>query len=117
MVRIATSANPGDRRSPRRPMAKSLASKRMGPLLARLRLLDAAIEELHALRRGRGVPRIVGDHAQGRAVAVELGEQLHHLRAVLAVEVAGGLVGEQDQRLADDGARDCDALLLTAGEL
>ena len=36
---------------------------------------------------------------------------------LLRIEVAGRLVGEQDQRLAGDGAGDRDALLLTAREL
>ncbi len=34
-----------------------------------------------------------------------------------AVEVAGGLVGEQQRRAGDDRARDRDALLLAAREL
>jgi len=37
--------------------------------------------------------------------------------ATLAVEIAGRLVGEQDQRVGDDGAGDGDALLLAAGKL
>ena len=48
---------------------------------------------------------------------VQLLEQVHHRFAVLRVEVAGRLVGEQDRRLAAHGAGDGDALLLTAGEL
>ena len=48
---------------------------------------------------------------------VQLLEQVHHRLAVLRVEVAGGLVGEQDRRLAADGARHGDALLLAAREL
>ena len=36
---------------------------------------------------------------------------------VLAVEVAGGLVGEEEARRVAEGARDGDALLLAAGEL
>ena len=35
----------------------------------------------------------------------------------LAIEVAGRLVGDDDRRVVDDGARDGDALLLPAGEL
>ena len=44
-------------------------------------------------------------------------EQLHHRLAALRVEVAGRLVGEQNHRLAGDGACHGDALLLSAGEL
>ena len=49
--------------------------------------------------------------------AVQLAQQVHHRLAVLGVEVAGGLVGQQDRRLPADGTGDGDALLLTAGEL
>jgi hypothetical protein len=49
-----------------------------------------------------GEARVVGDHADGGAVAVQLAQQPHHGLAVLRVEVAGGLVGEQDRRLADE---------------
>jgi hypothetical protein len=61
--------------------------------------------------------RFVRDHQDGDAVlAVERDEQVHDLVAALAVEVAGRLVGEQDQRAGDDGAGDGDALLLAAGK-
>ncbi len=63
------------------------------------------------------VARIVRDDADGRAGAVEVGEQFHHRLAAARVEVPGRLVGQQDQRLASDGARDRDALLLSARQL
>ena len=63
------------------------------------------------------VARVVGDHADRRAGPVKLAQQLHHRFAALRVEVAGRLVGEQDDRLARDRARHGDALLLTAREL
>ena len=50
-------------------------------------------------------------------VAPELLEQRHHLDAGARVEVAGRLVGEDHLGLADEGARDRDALLLSAREL
>ena len=40
-----------------------------------------------------------------------------HSRAVVVVEIAGGLIGEQQARLVHQGARDRDALLLAPGEL
>ena len=49
--------------------------------------------------------------------AVELAEHVHDFDRGGGVEVAGGLVGEQDARVVDEGARDGDALLLAAGEL
>ena len=44
-------------------------------------------------------------------------EQADDLETDARVEVPGGLVGEEDRRLVDDGASDRDALLLAAGEL
>ena len=64
-----------------------------------------------------GVARIVRDHADRRAVGVQLRQQRHHLLAVLRVEVTRRLVREQDRRAADERARNRDALLLTAREL
>jgi hypothetical protein len=46
-----------------------------------------------------------------------VGQELHHGVAVLGVEVARGLVGEEHGRGAGEGAGDGDALLLAAGEL
>ena len=61
---------------------------------------------------------IVGDHDDGLAVlAVEVLQQAQDLLGGLAVEVAGGLVADQQGRVGDDGAGDGDALLLAAGEL
>ena len=44
-------------------------------------------------------------------------EERDHLGAGARVELAGGLVGEQQLRLVRQRARDRDALLLAAGEL
>ena len=44
-------------------------------------------------------------------------EEVHDLDRRLAVERAGGLVGEDQRRLVDERARDGHALLLTAREL
>ena len=44
-------------------------------------------------------------------------EDLHHFVAGRRVEVAGGLVGEQERRLRDQRAGNGHALLLAAGEL
>ena len=45
---------------------------------------------------------------------VDLLEEAEDVDRELRVEVAGGLVGEDERRLADDRARDRDALLLAA---
>ena len=52
-----------------------------------------------------------------RPSLVEVVEELEDRRARLRVEVAGGLVGEQDLGAVHDRARDGDALALSAREL
>ncbi len=65
-----------------------------------------------------GGVRIVGDHHDRLAViAVERLQQIEDLVAGLAIEIAGRLVAEQQRRIGDDGARDADALLLSARQL
>ena len=67
-----------------------------------------------------GIARValrVGDHHDGGALLVQLGEQVHHLLAVLGIEVASRLVGEDELGVGDHGAGDGDALLLSAREL
>jgi hypothetical protein len=60
----------------------------------------------------------VGDHDDGDAPLLDQAlEDLHDDGAVLRVEVAGGLVGQQDRGVVGDGAGDGDALLLAPGEL
>ncbi len=43
----------------------------------------------------------------------ELSQEIHDLAAAGRVEVPRRLVGQKDRRLRDDGAGDCDALLLS----
>ena len=67
-----------------------------------------------AWRRDVGVVR---DHEDRVARAVQLAEKFHDDGFVGFVEIAGGLVGEDQLGLIDQGAGDRDALLLAAGEL
>ena len=60
---------------------------------------------------------VVGGHDDGRAGAVDPVDQLHDPDRGLGVEVAGGLVGQQQRRVVHERARDRDALLLAAGQL
>ena len=55
-------------------------------------------------------------HDDRVALRVELLEERHDLLAGLGVEITGRLVGEDDGRIVDEGARDGDALALAAGE-
>jgi hypothetical protein len=80
--------------------------------------LDEAVSKLDDPPRPPRDVGLVRDHHDGdAALLVELGEQEHDLALLRGVEVAGGLVGEDERRLGDDGAGDRDALLLSAGEL
>src|SRR6516165_3546683 len=65
-----------------------------------------------------GGHRVVGDHDDRLAeLAHAAAEQVQDLRTGPGVEVAGGLVGEDDLRPAGQGPRDGDPLLLPAGQL
>ena len=71
----------------------------------------------HVLGARRGV-RIVRHHDDGLALLlVQRLQQVEDLVARLAVEVAGGLVAQQERRIGDDRARDADALFLAARQL
>ena len=59
---------------------------------------------------------VVRDH-DDEAVAGHVAQQVHDLHARLGVEGAGGLVGQQDLGVVDEGARDGDALHLAARHL
>ena len=61
---------------------------------------------------------VVGDHDhRGLVVPVETPEDLHDLVPHLGVEVARGLVGQEELGAPDDRPGDRDPLLLPAGEL
>ncbi|MES4906617.1 MULTISPECIES: hypothetical protein [unclassified Streptomyces] len=66
---------------------------------------------------GGGDAFVVGDHDQGLAGGAQLVEEPEDVVGRGAVEVSGGLVGEDDQRLVDQGAGDGDPLPLPAGQL
>src|SRR5919197_3996166 len=96
----------------------SLARSESGVLTCGACLLDdAAVEQVDGPVRVGRITRIVRNHTDGGATAVQLAEQLHHGLAVRRVEVSRWLVGERDEGIASDGAGNGDALLLTAGEL
>ena len=64
---------------------------------------------------GNGV--IVGDEHHGVALIVQLLQHAQHFAAGVAVQCAGGLVGQDDRRVAHQCPRDGNALLLAAGKL
>src|SRR5487761_2250653 len=77
---------------------------------------DLAVAEGDASLGEAGHLRVVGDHDDGVAVAVEVLEEVGDDLLVGCVEVSGGFVGEEDGWVVDEGAGDADALLLSAGE-
>jgi hypothetical protein len=78
---------------------------------------DAFVEVKSGLSAG-GDQGVVGDHHDGFVVlANEFFEEGHDFIGAFAVEVAGGLVAEEEGGVGDDGASDGDALFLTAREL
>ena len=59
--------------------------------------------------------RVRGQQDGDPQLAIELGHQRQHPRAVVGIEVAGGLVGDEQGRLVHERARDGRALHLAAG--
>src|SRR3954462_6919479 len=78
---------------------------------------DLAVAQGHLAPGVLGDVRLVGDQDHGVARPVELVEELHDLLGSGRVEVAGGLVGEQDGGIVDQGAGDGHALALAARQL
>ena len=62
--------------------------------------------------------QIMGNKHECQLVFInKVGQQVQNLRPDRDIEGADGLVGDQDPRLADQGAGNRDALTLAAGEL
>src|SRR5690606_16690510 len=82
-------------------------------------LLDQhALVEMQGVARVLGRLRVVGDHHDGLAVlAVEFLQQAQDLLGGLPVEVAGGLVADQERRVGDDRARVLHTQLQADGRL
>ena len=59
----------------------------------------------------------VSYHHNGSAFGVQFLQQIHHLLAVLGVEVTGRLIRKNQLRACDHGTSNSDALLLASGEL
>src|SRR6267142_1467560 len=75
---------------------------------------DLSVEEVDAPFSVARVTRIVRDDADGRAVVVNLLQEIHDLLATLRIEVTGRFVRKQDQGLTGDSSCDRDSLLLAA---
>ena len=79
---------------------------------------DPAVHQPNLALAAFGYGGIMGDQQQGRPVPGVLLEQaIDDELTGIAVEIAGGLVGEQQLRSGDEGAGDRHALLLAARQL
>ena len=81
-------------------------------LLVQLPILNAD----HAAGGG-GNLRVVGNHQHGTAGRVNALQNLNDLGAIVAVQVAGGLVGKNQRRARGEGASNGATLLLATGEV
>jgi hypothetical protein len=80
--------------------------------------LDAAVAEVNPSVSDGGGFGGVGSQKDGGAISdCGIPNQFKDLGAAHTVEIAGGLVGNQDLRGMNEGASDGDALHLTSGEL
>ena len=61
-----------------------------------------------------GISLRVGDHYDGGALLVQLGEQLHYLQTILGVKVTRRLIGQDQLGVHHDGTGNGNTLLLTA---
>ena len=65
-----------------------------------------------------GDDRVVGgDQQRGVVLSAQLKQEVEDLGAGVGVQVAGRLIGQQQDGVVDQGVGDRDALLLPAGEL
>src|SRR5262245_837871 len=78
---------------------------------------DPAVADFDDAARAASERHVVRDDDERRALLPELGEEAHDVAASGGVEVAGGLVGEDDVGMHREGAGDRDALHLAAREL
>ena len=81
-------------------------------LLVQLPILNAD----HAAGGG-GNLRVVGNHQHGTAGGINALKNLNDLGAIVAVQVAGRLVGKNQRRARGEGTSNGAALLLAAGEV
>jgi hypothetical protein len=88
------------------------------PVSDELKRLDGAfVEGQPAVHAGREGGVVGGDQGGEAGIADEVQQHAEDLVGGMLVEVAGGLVGQQQLRLVGERAGDGDALLLAAREL
>src|SRR5580658_195943 len=95
----------------------SIEGKLRSRLAGALVVLDFAIADADHPMGTRGDIRLVGDEQDGVALFVELGKESHDFLTGLGIEVAGGLVGEEDGGAIHEGPSYGYALALAARKL
>src|SRR5260370_5139696 len=93
------------------------ASERMARAVLRGVEMQVAMSKFDAAVGLARDVRVVRDHENGVAAAVQFAENFEDHGFVGFIEIAGGLVGHDQLRLIDQRARDGHALLLAAGKL
>jgi len=78
---------------------------------------DVAVGEFDTAAGVAGDVHVVGDHEDGVAGLVEFAKDVDDDFFVGFVEIAGGLVGEDEFGLIDERSGDGDSLLFTAGKI
>ncbi len=86
------------------------------PLFDALVFLDHTIADRDDAVRAGGDVGFVRDDDDGVAFRMEFLEEIHNVNARVRVERARRFIGEQQRRIVDERAGDCDALALTAGK-
>src|SRR5437762_1973693 len=102
----------------REELLRALRARRAEELFL-LGVLDdpPRVHEDHAVRHLARESHLVRDHHHGHAFLGELDHHVEHFIDHLGVERGGRLVEQHGDRVHRERARDCHALLLTAGEL
>ena len=108
----------GHYRDIRPPVVPQAALRQISPChgLGRAFQVASAHGELPGEFGGDG-GAVGDDHEDAAHLLLQFGEERENLPGGCFIEVAGGLVAEQQFGLADEGAGDGDALLFAAGEL
>ena len=79
--------------------------------------VNLSVADMHDAMRVLGDVGLVRDENDGVASGVQRVEESHNFNAGLGVKISGGLVGQNDGRVVDEGTRDGNPLALAAGEL
>ena len=74
------------------------------------------VDDVHLALRAHRELRIMGHHDDGGAVAMQFLEQIQDAARHLRIEIAGGLIRQQQPRRSGERAGDCHPLLLAAGQ-